>query len=72
MFLEISCIASGLRISASETGTESASGKTNSLALFEEFLHEKPTNIRTNKNTLPFIQDVWVNTKIQKIRLTTH
>jgi hypothetical protein len=56
MFFEISAIASGLNFSASETGTESDCGKTNSAVLLFEFLHEKPINTMiSNKNTLPFI-----------------
>ena len=58
IFLEMSAIASGLSFSASDTGTESAWGNTNSEVLLDEFLQEKPTNTTTNKkNTLPFIQD---------------
>ena len=70
----MSAIASGLNFSASDIGTESDSGNTNSLFLLDEFLHEKHTNNAiANKNTLPFIQDdLSVNTKIQKNRLTTH
>ena len=65
IFFEISAIASGLNFSASETGTESVLGNTNSLVLFEEFLQEKHANKITIKNTLPFIQDdLWVSTKI--------
>jgi hypothetical protein len=58
IFLEISAIASGLSFSASDTGTESASGNTNSAYLFDEFLHEKHTNTIINTdNNLTFIQD---------------
>jgi hypothetical protein len=74
IFLEISAITSGLSFSASDVGTESASGNTNLPVLFDEFLHEKHTNTTiNNKNTLPFIQDdIWINTKIQKNRLTMY
>jgi hypothetical protein len=69
----MSSIASGLSFSASDTGTESASGKTNALVWFKEFLQERHANIVTIKKILPLIQyDIWVNTKIQKIRFTTY
>jgi len=41
-FFDISAIASGLNFSASETGTESDCGNTNSDVLLFEFLHENP------------------------------
>jgi hypothetical protein len=62
-------MASGLSFSAMETGTESASGNTNSLLLFEEFLHDKHKKTTTivNRNTLTFIQDdMLFETKIKK------
>ena len=74
MFLEISAIASGLNFSASDKGTESALGNTNSPVLFDECLHDKHTNTKiNNRNTLPFIQDdLYISTKVQKNRLTTY
>jgi hypothetical protein len=65
MFLEMSAIASGLSFSASETGTESATGNTNSSVLFDVFLQEMHKTIQIRiRIALPFIQAVLVNTKI--------
>jgi len=55
----MSAIASGLSFSASDTGTESASGKTNSAYFSDEFLHESQMIIiNINKKILPFIQGI--------------
>jgi len=57
MFFDISAIASGLSFSASETGTESLCGNTNSDVLLFEFLQEKLKQIISSKRiTLPFIK----------------
>jgi hypothetical protein len=58
MFFEISAIASALSFSASPTGTESATGKTNSEDLCEEFLQEKHADTAINriKKAFPFIR----------------
>jgi hypothetical protein len=58
MFFAISAIASALSFSASPTGTESASGKTNSGGFLEAFLQDEVINSATNriKTDFPFIR----------------
>jgi hypothetical protein len=57
MFFEISSIASSESFSASETGIESAAGKTNSAVFLVELLQEKTDNITISPiiNNLPII-----------------